>query len=798
MRTPVIVLAMAFWTAASFAAHIEDYREIVLGDEQSVPVSCAIRTAAESLQRTLKEGPGLDLKIVPMSGRKASVHAIFLGRAAAEADGFSVEGFRGWENVIAERKGNVYLFGDDRYVWKGGSGHWQACVLPTVRAVTRFMEKFMGVRFVMPGAAGTEIPRTARVDVKDGTFDREHPLIDFGCNGGRDMMQAIANQCFGRGAYHTYGGHLYPVACPMEKYAKEHPEYFGIVKGRRYCELPNAKNNYAPLCFTNPEVEELIVAELLRRFDEGAEVCQLAQADAGYYCGCERCMSYGGPEVAKLGHGEQIWVFHRHIAERIEKLRPGKVVHIISYGATSCPPQTFRDFPSNVMIEVCNYSDAILSAWQTYGVPHGFTVYTYLWGNYQHVGYTPRHTPAELADIARRFVAHKVHGIYRCGYGELWGLEGPGYYVFNRMLRDPKDEVEAVVDEYCSAAFGPAAATMRAFYGLIDRRLDGTGAAGSNPMDMDGNAEGYGAAFKPGSNLSVLARRWPTDVCRQLGETLAQAEKTAGLSAKQVTRLKLVRLEFDYLRNLSDCVANYEAFRRQASQRTLAPLLESVEERNAMLDRLYSPKTGLVRSLSGWHELIPFGAVSREMLRTNGRAGAVIGAPLCWDTSRVRAAYDVAARRKEDAAKTDLVHLTGWYRTPGFGEPELKIVDGGRSFRLAADKAKHDARVECTFPAEPNAKYRLAWYQKLSGITPAESNGYVRANVSVNRRGKDLITVRTKIPELDLASTDWVRQTLDFETGTLAKAPPYVAVRLLGTDGEAKFADFTVERLKEE
>ena len=39
--------------------------------------------------------------------------------------------------------------------------------------------------------------------------------------------------------------------------------------------------------------------------------------------------------------------------------------------------------------------------------------------------------------MARRYLAGGIKAVYRCGYGELYGTEGPAYYVFNRVLQDP-------------------------------------------------------------------------------------------------------------------------------------------------------------------------------------------------------------------------------------------------------------------------------------------------------------------------------------------------------------------------
>ena len=65
-----------------------------------------------------------------------------------------------------------------------------------------------------------------------------------------------------------------------------------------------------------------------------------------------------------------------------------------------------------------------------------------------------------------------MRGIFRCGYGELPGVEGPAYYFFDRLLEDPKAEIEATLKEFCDAAFGAEAGEpMFRFYEALDVRL---------------------------------------------------------------------------------------------------------------------------------------------------------------------------------------------------------------------------------------------------------------------------------------------------------------------------------------
>lgn len=64
-----------------------------------------------------------------------------------------------------------------------------------------------------------------------------------------------------------------------------------------------------------------------------------------------------------------------------------------------------------------------------------------------------------------RLAASRIHSIHRDGPGQLFGLEGPVYYVMGRMFEDPEgNTARQLVPEFCEAAFGKAARPMRSFY----------------------------------------------------------------------------------------------------------------------------------------------------------------------------------------------------------------------------------------------------------------------------------------------------------------------------------------------
>jgi hypothetical protein len=514
----IVASIVLFSMCAAGAAVIDGSYRIVLPKKKPLGVQNAIEEAGRELAAALKEGAGLDVEVVwsnEFKGKMRKNPAIFLGAGPAEKAGLMPPDLKGFENMIVEKGHNIYIFGRDAQRIKNEKkADWRRCVLPTVKGVSRFMEKFMNVRFLAPGAVGTDIPRIDKVEVPDGYSDRIAPPIDYAPAPYYTMMYGYAANAFGSGMYHSYGGHTYSKACPQEKYFKDHPEYFGLVNGRR---TPVPLKN-STLCISNPAIEELLIKELLAKFDSGAETVQLAQQDGNQWCQCEECKKFGGPKADTVG--EKIWILHRRVAERIAKLRPGKKVNIISYSVTSTPPKTFNEFPENVMIEVCSPTEARLKNWkENYKVPHGFVVYIYFWGNYPLPGFTAKRSYMRCVETIKTFKRYGVHGVYRCGFGELFGMEGPVYYLFGRLIDDPDADPNAVVKEYCDRAFGPAGDSMVEFFNTLDRRL-----MAADLMENKGSE--YGSAL-PQNPLDLLAFIYTPEIAAKMDATLTVAEGLA-------------------------------------------------------------------------------------------------------------------------------------------------------------------------------------------------------------------------------------------------------------------------------
>ena len=765
---------------------------VVVPDEDRTGVSGSIGVAGREIAKDLKERAGIDLSVVTAAKFKGGP-AIHLGAEAARKAGLSTEGLDWYDNVIAEKDGSIYIFGNDRPGRTGKSCMWYQCVLPTVRGVARFLSEYAGVSWTLPGETGKTVPAGAAPKVEPGTFSKEVPTQVYGSGRGEYnvMMYNYANGIWGSGSFHSYGGHTYPDACPTRKYRESHPEYFALVKGKRKCDLPAPGRSDNPsLCISNPEVEQLIIDELLRRYDEGADVCQLGQEDGFKACECEKCRNFLHPDVS-----ERMWLYHVGIAKKIEKLRPGKIVHIMSYGPTEAPPKTFKKFPSNVMIEICRYTEGDLARWKGYEVPHGYTVYVYFWGCYPLAGFTAKHTFGYYAEHARRFLAHDIRGVYRCGYGELHGMEGPGYYVFNRVLMDPKADPDKLLTEYCERTFGPAAKPMRAFYAALDDRIKVYESIYGAYLRKTKVIEGDFSYESMPDVLGLIGTVYDAPARARLGGLLETAIATPGLGPKEKRRLQLVRLEFTYAKNLGTIAELHKKYLAAPGQATALPFADALSFRNTFLDRLYDGKDR-PRRLPDWPEMQLFRDYARSYLLANGRNGAAIKAPLDWDAAGFRDMYDVSKWKTADKRNRKLKYVTAWQPYDAQGKGKVTVSSGGRAFHLDPGPEHACVRAEHVFTGEwkPNTKYRVSWYAKVRDVKMTQHGGCAKCVVQF---GSDFRKDASQLylPEMRTSDTDWVHQAIEVTTSSDPAAKMLVFFRMWGVKGEVWIEDVSVEEL---
>ena len=690
---------------------------IVVDPGASNGIRDGIKSLGNALSESLREQLGAKVSVHTDGRQPADLrHVIYIGGKFARAAGLLDDSYRGLDYGIAVKDGNVYLYGNDR---KGAIPYLtMGCTVPSALAAARFMRKYMGVLFLMPGKIGREVPVRKSLVLPDDLRDRGGVLAEYQAGRSLDSPYDFANNMYGRCGFYTYGGHTYPAAAPRDRYFKTHPEYFALQGGKRAWGMSKTCQAY---CVSNKEFQELVYRELLNRYDEGADCCELGQNDGEVRCACENCKAlYGTGD----DWSEKIWLFHRDLALRVLKDRPGKLVQMLSYGVTAKPPKSFRVFPANTLVEICSYSEASMKEWSGYTVPHGFTYYLYNWGWYPIPGFTAKRSLSGLVRQVATFNRYGMKGTYRCGFGELFGMEGPAYYLFHRLLEDPKADARATLGEYCGGAFGPSAGLMERFYDQLEEPLQRIEELNSvNAEDLVEPTITRSASRDP---VAALAYIYTPERVAKMEGLLSAAERTDGLSWKAVKRLRLVRTEFDYAKNLGQIATVYND--RPLTRKKFDELAGLLRWRNEFIEKLYGGMN-VVKRIGDWPENVPFGSPSKEHFRENGRLGAVIRDPLTWDVEKM-IRYDLLpgvqmtpdARKREVAAKK-LRPITGWredkdrHRDGNVIEVDdscggVKICSPkGNDVRVVAYAGKKDG-------VKPGRTYRISWIVRWKDIDP--------------------------------------------------------------------------------
>ena len=572
--------------------------------------------AAGLLARIVSQASGAPMQIVE-EGDAPPGPKVFIGMTrAAEAAGLALANLSGQSCVMKVVDGNLFLAGHD-LVRDTKTPRPYYTVPASRRAVHIFLRDYLGVRWLLPNrdGLGTHVPQGQTLPFPadlDRRWDPTFPWVAntaFRVGEGYDLNTHFKASV----PFATYGGHSYYTAVPKDKYGDSNPEYFALIGGTR-----NSSQNH--LCISNPEVQDLLYAEMLRRLDTGFEAVELAQTDGYIPCECDKCAAIH-PDI-----GEQLWIVHDKLAKRLAKERPDAKVIIISYGPTVEPPETIDRLGSNVIVELCKYSPSHVAKWRLKA--DTFMVYIYNWGYYHTIGFGPKTTPEMAARQIRFFRDNNIKAIYVCGCGEDWGLEGPVYYIWNCCLDDPDCDWEVELDDYYRAAFGKAYVPMKAFYDALYARLALYGGLGrwadllpdANPVGLVGRPEAHYTYFFPPSLLKTLA----ANIAR------AVELEPDGVVRK---RVDLVDRHLQYVNDVATVFHLYQAYQLRPNSHTFSALADAIDLRGANV-RAFFAAGGKLAEIDGFPPMFARADLKRALL--GGRMTGTLSSPFFWDVDLLK------------------------------------------------------------------------------------------------------------------------------------------------------------------
>jgi hypothetical protein len=248
------------------------------------------------------------------------------------------------------------------------------------------------------------------------------------------------------------------------------------------------------LCLTNPDVVKLVAERVMEYFRENptASFISLSPNDWGGWCRCNECLKlYPSPEEARKDRSldgelfdvsDALCQFLNAVAELVYPAFPDKKLYCYAYCEYVHPPVHCSPHPM-VMPSLCHMNPAnyarplndpedehnrgfvdIIQGWRKTGVDLFYYAYTCksMWEQ------NPWPIVRNLAQDIRYLRDQGFYGFYSQGGENYWGQLGANYYVMAKLLWNPDQDVEPLLADYFTHAYGPAAEPMKRCFDALE------------------------------------------------------------------------------------------------------------------------------------------------------------------------------------------------------------------------------------------------------------------------------------------------------------------------------------------
>ena len=432
---------------------------IVIAEDASEPE----QHAAAELADFLRHITGAKLDIVPPPATGSS--RLLVGtRAAKLADAdFSADGL-GSDGIIIRTVGNDLIL---------AGGHPRG----TLYAVYTFLEEHLGCRWW--SSTESTIPKKTTLKVAKLNV-RYVPALEYRSPYWFDAFDgdwAVRNKCNGhahrldekRGGKHIYEGHVHTFnrLINPDKYFKDHPEWFSEINGQRTYKR-------AQLCLTNEEMRKELVKNLKARLraNPAATIASVSQNDWRGNCQCSRCAAIEKEEGSPAG---LMLHFVNSIAADIEKEFPQVAISTLAYQYTRKPPKYVKP-RDNVIVRLCSiecsfskpladernkeFRDDIVG-WSK--ICNRLYIWDYTTNFKHHI--MPHPNLRVLGPNVKFFADHNVKGVFEQGAYSTYGAEMAELraWVLARLLWDPTQDGQELIDEFIAGYYGPAGPHIKAY-----------------------------------------------------------------------------------------------------------------------------------------------------------------------------------------------------------------------------------------------------------------------------------------------------------------------------------------------
>lgn len=469
--------------------------------------------AAAELQHVLRRATGRNIPIVPDADDPPAPRLLlgvnrFTRDLQSQVDRAQPEGF-----IIRKRDADIAILGDDLDVGQHRLFPFdpQRSHKGSLFGVYTFLERFCGVRWFWPGPSGEIVPEAAFPALPETLAIAEKPFFGWRHHflysgpplGEQDLREILLWYMRARHGIacgspysfaHSWGRHL-----GGNRQFDAHPEHYAYLDGERRRFYENARGNPElkgrQVCTSNTETVETFLTSLRRNPPSGMDIFSVSPNDGGGFCECRCCQALERSELYAPDDGydgiilsDRVFTFVNQLARGVSTTHPQRHLGIFAYTYVRTPPRTLPAVEPNIVVsftqQMSLYNDpelkqryrAQLHEWLSKGNRVVLRDYLGLY-NFAHI-LIPQ-VPLITEDL-RHGASHapQVIGFYsETGMGDLV-TNHRNYYVLSRLLWNPAQRVQPILDDYYAICYSSAAGQLRRFFDLLEADFANRRAAG--------------------------------------------------------------------------------------------------------------------------------------------------------------------------------------------------------------------------------------------------------------------------------------------------------------------------------
>lgn len=446
------------------------------------------KTASFELQAYIEKVTGAKLEIVPEE--KIDDVAIFVGHTKyAATKGICGTSAENW--IIKGVEGNLILTGGLKNTDRG-----------IIYSVYHFLEEYLGVRWW--NFREEYVPEASDLKIKSNVCVSKMPVFDFRKildifeykdfkYHARNRMNIIGDDGIEDGAFNDnvkkYGGakymapphhvHSLGLYFPADKYFAEHKDWWA------FNEVVNDRISYGQFCLSNEGFYQAMLHKLIDNIEAQNKKCEengverpvfysVSFKDQFFMCECPECKE----QIKKSGKSGYLLRFVNRLARDIGQRYDGVMLETLAYSTYIEPPLDDVVPERNVIIRYADLREDQLhdlmyptnkdslrriKKWASLCKVNNSPFY--VWDYYLH-----DYPAAPVPDIFR--ITRNIKLLYELGVSgyfvenetaqtrDFWAL---AQWVALRMMEDPMQNADDLIDDFISKYYGKAAAYIKEY-----------------------------------------------------------------------------------------------------------------------------------------------------------------------------------------------------------------------------------------------------------------------------------------------------------------------------------------------